>query len=146
MSYGSSRGTYHRNATHAGNGTQEPRPERKESPETTEIVSHVLLPTGRQTARFQIFEHQDVGADGLADCVIFTKNGLYIPLDHYLSTVPIEVVIRPAAVKPPTPRRKGRPAAKSTTAKVPAAKSTGRKPAAGAKAPTTVARRTRTAG
>jgi hypothetical protein len=123
--YGSSQGRYAPNATRASGGRQyEERPPRRETPDTAEIVSYVMLP-GRQTKAFQIFDHPKVNDDGVADCIIFTKDGVYIPLDHHLSTVPIEIVVRAAdipAVRPP--RRKGRPAAKTT-----------RKPTAAAKTP-----------
>lgn len=129
--YGSSRGNYHPNATHARTGQYEPRPERVETPDTPEIVSFTLLPTGRQTPKFQIFDHPPLNAEGKADCIILTKNGIYIPRDHYLATVPIEIVVRaaPQAAKPRT-RVKGKPAAKTTATKTttarkaPAAKTT----------------------
>lgn len=136
--YGSRQGRYAPGATRASEGRfpREQQPERKESPDTSEIVSNVLLPTGRQTQRFQIMDHQILDGDGLADCIIFTKDGIYVPKDHYLSTVPVEVVIRAAQVTPAKrPRPKSRPAASKSA---PA-----RKPAAAAK--TTVAAKSATA-
>ncbi len=125
MAYGSQQGRYHPNAARASGGTFEPPPERVEVPDTPDIVSFVLTPTGRRTKAFQIFDHPPVNTDGKADCIIFTKNGLYLPLEHYLSTVPVVVTISAAPVAPAKrPRPKGKPAAKTTAARKPAAKTT----------------------
>jgi hypothetical protein len=133
--YGSPNGRYHPNATRARSNTYEPRPERVDVPDSPEIVSFTLHPTGRQTKAFQIFEHPPVNDDGKADCIILTKDGIYIPLEHYLSTVPIQIVVR-AAPNQPTKRTrvKGKPAAKkpaakTTTSRAPAATKTTRTPA-----------------